>query len=52
MMVELIARANKPDAIYYANDHLAAGRMMRCILTSFGASLWHRVALFFHQREA
>ena len=31
MTAELLARADKPDAIYYANDDLAAGGIMHCI---------------------
>lgn len=31
MTAELLARPDKPDAIYYANDDLAAGGLMHCI---------------------
>ncbi len=31
MTAELLARSDKPDAIYYANDDLAAGGIMHCI---------------------
>jgi LacI family gluconate utilization system Gnt-I transcriptional repressor len=31
MTAEVMARPNKPDAIYYANDDLAAGGIMYCI---------------------
>lgn len=31
MTAEIMARTNKPDAIYYANDDLAAGGIMYCL---------------------
>ena len=31
MTAEVLARSDKPDAIYYANDDLAAGGIMHCM---------------------
>lgn len=43
LTAELLARPEKPDAIYYANDELAAGGLMHCLAEGIGVP--HDVAI-------
>ena len=38
MIVRVLSRSDKPDAIYYANDDLASGGIMHCLVNNIKIS--------------